>query len=79
MTPKPESSAARVHRCNVNFSDQAWGVLNDLAARKGKTLSDVLRDALATEKWLTDLHDSGEKLIVEKRDGTLKELVFRGL
>lgn len=59
---------ARTHRVNVTFSDSAWQTLNDLARRKGKSLSDTLRDALALEKWFQDVADDGGKVLVVHGD-----------
>lgn len=61
-------------RVNVNFSLDAYAMLEDLAAAKGTTLSGVLRDALALEKYVTDTRREGGKVLVE-RGGEVRELV----
>jgi len=62
-----------VRRINVNFSRSAYTTLEELAKRRGKSLSDVLRDAIQLENWLTDAHDEGWHTLLEK-DGRVREL-----
>ena len=63
-------------RVNVNFSPSAYKALADLAHRKGKTMSEVLRDAIALEKLVQDERDQGSRLLIE-RDGTVREILVR--
>jgi metal-responsive CopG/Arc/MetJ family transcriptional regulator len=67
---------ARTHRVNVNFSESAYQALEDLAERKGKSMSEVLRDAIALEKWFQDTNEEGGKVVVEK-DGRAREVIPR--
>jgi metal-responsive CopG/Arc/MetJ family transcriptional regulator len=67
---------ANVHRVNVNFSEDAYEELTELAQRKGKTLSDLLRDAIALERWFDDAKQEGSRVLVE-RDGKLREVIPR--
>jgi predicted DNA-binding protein len=62
-----------VHRVNVNFAESTYAALEDLAKRKGKTKAEVLRDAIALEKWFQDTREQGAKILVE-RDGKTREL-----
>jgi hypothetical protein len=66
----------KTHRVNVNFSENAYKTLEDLADRKGKTLSEVLRDAIALEKWFQDTTDEGGKVLVEQ-EGRAREVIPR--
>ena len=61
-------------RINVSISDQAYGTLEDIAKRKGKTISSVIRDAIAFEKWLVDNQEKGASLLIE-RDGKFSEII----
>jgi hypothetical protein len=65
------------HRFNVNFSDAAYRDLNTLAERKGKTMSEVLRDAIALERWFDETRSVGSKVLVEQPDGRIREVVPR--
>lgn len=67
---------AKTYRVNVNFSENAYKTLEDLAQRKGKSMSDVLRDSIALEKWFADTHEEGGKVVVEK-DGRAREVIPR--
>lgn len=65
-----------IHRVNVNFSDNAYKALQDLAVRKGKSMSDVLRDAIALEKWAQDIGDKGGRVLVQHGD-RVQEVIWR--
>jgi hypothetical protein len=72
-----QSNARKVHRFNVNFTEGAWAHLVVLAERKGKTMSEVIRDAIALERWFYETIDSGAKVLVEDRNGRIREVVPR--
>lgn len=62
-------------RVNVNFSPSAYAALQALAADTGKSLSEVLRDAIALNRWFYDVtHEPGTHLLVE-RDGKTREIL----
>lgn len=63
-------------RVNVNFSDDAYQTLEELAASKGKPVTHVVRDALALEKWFEDTRREGGRVLVE-RDGKAREVIPR--
>jgi hypothetical protein len=65
---------AMTRRVNVNFSPDAYAMLEDMATSKGTTLSRILRDALALEKYVEDTRREGGRILVE-RDGIIRELV----
>ena len=46
------TAANGTRRVNGNFSDEAYDALVELARAKSKTISDVLREAIAFEKYL---------------------------
>jgi hypothetical protein len=64
----------KVHRLSVSFSDPIYVALEQLAAEKGVSMSDVLRDAIALEKWFTETQKQGGRILLE-RDGQVRELV----
>jgi predicted CopG family antitoxin len=63
-------------RVNVSFSDEVYDELTRLARERGKSLSDVLRDAVSLEKYVADTRRDGGRLLVE-RHGQMRELVVR--
>jgi hypothetical protein len=67
---------ANLHRVNVNFSEEAYDELTDLAQRRGKTVSDLLRDAIALERWFDETKRDGGRVLVE-RDGHVREVIPR--
>jgi metal-responsive CopG/Arc/MetJ family transcriptional regulator len=67
---------AKSHRVNVNFSEGAYKTLDELARRKGKSMSEVLRDAISLEKWFEDTREEGGRVLVE-RDGEAREVIPR--
>ena len=64
------------HRVNVTFSDPIYGALSDLAETKNKSMAEVLRDAIALEKWFAETTKAGGRVLVE-RDGKTIEIVLR--
>ena len=45
---------ANVHRVNVNFTETAYNELSELAARRGRPVSDILRNTIALERWFDE-------------------------
>jgi hypothetical protein len=76
MRSQPRSSSTKVHRINVNFSENAYAALTVLADEQGKTQADVLRDALGLEKWIHDERKMGNRILIE-RDGVAREVIPR--
>jgi ribbon-helix-helix CopG family protein len=64
-------------RLNVSFSDSTFRALEELANKKGTSMAEVLRDAIQLEKWVEDARSEGSKLLIEQRDGKVRELVVR--
>ncbi len=63
-----------MRRVNVNFTPEAYSALEGLARRKGTTISEVLRDAIALEQWFEATRAEGGRVLVE-RDGEIRELL----
>ena len=62
-------------RFNVEFSDDTIRVLDQLARKHGITKAEVLRKAVALEKWFEDTKDEGSRIVVERADGRTAELL----
>lgn len=41
------------------------------------TLSEVIRDAISTEKYITEEIACGGSVLIEEKSGRVKEIVFR--
>jgi len=66
------------HRFNVNFSEGAYRDLAALAESKDKSMAEVLRDAIALERWFEENRAEGNKVLLESKDGRLREVIPRG-
>lgn len=63
-------------RLSVNLSPDVADALRELAHRRGKTITEVIRDAIATEKFLDDEQRKGGDIIIEHDDNVKKQLVW---
>lgn len=59
------------------LTDDDVETLMKLAAKRGTTVTDVLRTAIGTEAYLDERRDEGQKVLLEDLRGDIKELVFR--
>lgn len=62
-------------RVHVNFSEQAYQTLEDLAAQTGKSMSEVLRDAISLMRYWRTVRAQGGRFLVE-RDGNIREVIY---
>jgi pyruvate/2-oxoglutarate dehydrogenase complex dihydrolipoamide acyltransferase (E2) component len=70
----PRRAYPSSRRLNVVFSDSAYNTLKHLADDSGKTISDVVRDAIALQKWFNDTRSAGARILVEDR-GRVREIL----
>lgn len=63
-------------RINAVFSETTFKDLDSLARDQGKSKTEVLRDAVALEKWFEEAKREGSRVLVE-RDGEIREIVPR--
>jgi len=59
----------------ISFSGEAYEILEDIARRKNKPIEDVIEDALGLERWYQEVREQGGRVIIERNDGSVKELV----
>ena len=62
------------HKTTVTFSDQAWRTIEDLSARTGHSMAEILRDAVAMYQWSIEVRAQGGHVLVE-RDGHVREVI----
>lgn len=62
-------------RINAELPPGIAQQLVDLTKRRGTSLSEVIRQAIATESYMQDRVDEGAKILIE-RNGVFKEIVF---
>lgn len=59
----------------VDLSDEVVKALQELAARRGLKMNEVLQQAITTEKLIADNVDEGDDLLIKKGD-KFKKVVF---
>ncbi len=70
-------ATAKVYKTSVNLTDVTIATLENLAKKRRKTMSQVIRDAIATEQVLQDAVDSGGKILIREKDESFKQLIIR--
>ena len=63
-------------KVSFNLPAEDLATLKAIAARRNITVTQALRQAIATEKFVEDTIQRGGKLLVQ-RDKTVTEVVFR--
>ena len=71
------TATKRLIKLTVNVSSEAYTALKEMAAQRGVTVTEMLRQAISTAKWVQDTTAQGEKILKQDRDGRLFEVVFR--
>ena len=71
------STVNKIFKTSVTLPDFSIAALEKRAKRRGKTMSQIIRDAIETERVLQDAIEGNAKVIIKENDGTLKQLVFR--
>jgi hypothetical protein len=66
-----------IHRVNVNFAQGAYEDLSRLARETGKTKAEVLQEAIALQRWFHDQLRQGGRILVERADHELREVIPR--
>src|SRR5690349_9944955 len=69
------SPLARI-KVSLNLLQRDIDIIDALAEERGVTKTEVIRAAIATEKYLRDAAAQGEKILVEDGEGRLRQLVF---
>lgn len=70
----PETKTKRVH---VNFALKTYDLLQRIAARKGGSLTEALRQAITLTDFIEDATDKGARVLVEHPDGSKVQLFIR--
>lgn len=68
---------AKAKRMTVSLSPETVEKLEAIAEEKGITFTEALRLAIATEDYLRNELKNGGKVLIQKKDNTIRELVFR--
>lgn len=72
---KPASN--KVIKMSVNLSADVVEALKKLAEKRNTTMTEVLRQAIGTEKFIDEVNQDEGKILVEDNKGRVRQLVFR--
>jgi metal-responsive CopG/Arc/MetJ family transcriptional regulator len=76
--PKPSArSPSNIKRMTISLNDETAEMLDYLATSQGISQNEALRRAIATEKYLKEELQSGNRILVQKSNNEIRELVFR--
>lgn len=65
-------------KVTFNLASDFYIVLKSLAEKRGITMTEVLNQAIGTEKFLHECVQKGCKVLIEHPDGSYEQLHFRG-
>lgn len=71
------TSERKVFKTSVSLPEDSLNSLREIAEKSGTTMAQVLRKAIATEKFLQDTVAEGGKVLIQDKDNTLKQLLVR--
>ena len=74
MANKEKSQTQRV---SVSLPLDAIEKLDKIASRHGITMTDAIRRAIATEAYINNEIQENSKILIQKSDNSLIEVVFR--
>ena len=74
MANKDKSQTQRV---SVSLPLDAIEKLDKIASRHGITMTDAIRRAIATEAYINNEIQENSKILIQKSDNSLIEVVFR--
>jgi hypothetical protein len=61
----------------MNLPEESIEILKDLAKSTNSSMAEVVRRAVATEKFLRDETRAGSKILIKDKDNSIRELVIR--
>lgn len=64
-------------RVSVSLPLDTIEKLDTIASRHGITMTDAIRRAIATEAYIDNEIQEDNKILIQKSDNTLREVVFR--
>ena len=69
--------ADKLIKMSVNLPAGAVKTLRELAAKRRTTMTEVLRQAIGTEKFINEVNNAKGKVLIEDKRGRVRQLVFR--
>jgi len=71
------ATSLKVFKTSVNLPESTVIALEALAKKRGKSMSQIIRDAISTETFLQETADNGSKVLIKDKDDTLRQLLVR--
>ncbi|HEY4392417.1 MAG TPA: CopG family transcriptional regulator [Polyangia bacterium] len=68
--------ADEVVKLTVNLTPEVAQTLRRLADERGTNMTEVLKSAIGTERFISDAERAKGKILVEDKDGKIRQLVF---
>jgi hypothetical protein len=72
-----QNQLAAMVKASFNLPREELEGLRELAKKRRVSVTQALRQAIATERFLAD-QPEGSKVFIEDPDGKMREVVFRG-
>ena len=63
-------------RLSINISDSTAAKLDEIARADGVTVTEVVRRAILTERFLRDEQKAGREILLEDTEGVQRRVVF---
>ncbi len=58
----------------ISFTAEVYQMLEEIARKKNKTVTEVVEEAIGLERWYTKTREEGGRIIVEKSNGDKWEI-----
>ncbi len=65
-----------ITKVTVNLPTSVIDALKDLAFARRTNLTEVIKSAIGTEKYIADCLARGEKILIDKGNGNIREVIF---
>ena len=65
------------NRITVNLSESAYAALQELVKARDSTMTEVLKHAIGTEKFLMEEIKKGNKVLLEDEKGKMRQVIMR--
>jgi predicted transcriptional regulator len=63
-------------KLTVSLSEEVVGALKEMAEKDGTSVTEQLRRAISTEKWLHDVKERDARILVEDPERGTREVEF---
>jgi hypothetical protein len=71
-----ENAASGPVRLSVNLSAEAAEFIRAMTAQRGITITEAIRRAISTQKYVEEAMQRGARIIIEEPDQPPRELIF---